>query len=89
MKVNRSETMKCFKRQKKDFKLNTEVNREPVKISQNRCYMIMFGRKNNETSSSILDELKSIDYVVGETMEDRITVIKSRGDKSMNKSFSG
>ena len=67
-------------------------NREPVKLVEERRSTLSFGDTKDKTSGVVLNFLESIELVLRETGEKRITIVKPGQDKSTYKgvsSFSG
>ena len=67
-----------------DFEMNAELNRKPVKLIEDRCYVLPRSGMGEEPSCRVLDVLQSVYRFGWETSKKGIAVIKSGGDKSMD-----
>ena len=59
-KVNRSESLKCFKGDRTHFVINALSNFEPVKTIEDGCDMRKFRSRDNSSSEKVQDALDAI-----------------------------
>ena len=71
------------------FENNLFFYRQPVRISQHWCDRLKLARACDQSSGCILDFLKMTDGRCWQTIEKRISIVKSRGYESMYQLLGG
>ena len=82
-------TIQTLEQNRENLKLNSGLDRKPVKVHKYRSDVAEFRNSNNETSSVVLYKLKAVSKRLAATVEKRVTVINAGGNKSMNKGLTG
>lgn len=81
--------MEHFVGEKQNFEDDSLINGEPVKlITEDRSNVVPLSGKRNQASSHVLNSLQFVYVFLRKAIEQRIAVIKSTDDKSLNKFFS-
>ena len=70
------------------FKLNAERDRKPVKFLKEGSDMVALAFFHDETGSTVLNTLKTRKLLRRDARKRGVTIVKTRGDRSMNKSSS-
>ena len=70
------------------FKLNAERDRKPVKFLKKWSDMVALAFFHDETGSTVLNTLKTRKLLRRDARKRGVTIVKTRGDRSMNKSSS-
>ena len=84
----RKSTLEMTESQNSQFVLNTKLQRQPVKLSEHGCNMLMLSLFSDETGRTVLNSLKTIYLIRSDTSQCRITKIKTRGNNRINKTSS-
>lgn len=71
--------------EQKKFENYPEFHREPVKFLKNRGDVLVGGGSGDNASSRVLNQLKLMEGFLGETMQKRIAVVNTGGNKTMYK----
>lgn len=77
--------MDGFEGEEQNLELNTELDREPMELLEDRSDMVNVGGSGDDASSSVLDQLKFMDGLVRETKEEGVTIINAGCDQGVNK----
>ena len=70
------------------FKLNAERDRKPVKFLKEWSDMVALAFFHDETGSTVLNTLKTRKLLRRDARKRGVTIVKTRGDRSMNESSS-
>ena len=84
----RKSTLEMTESQNSQFVLNTKFQRQPVKLSEDGCNMLVLSRFSDETGRTVLNSLKMIYLIRSDTSQSWITKIKTRGNNRINKTSS-
>ena len=68
--------------------LNTKFQRQPVKLSEDGCNMLIFSLFSDETGGTVLNSLKTIYLIKSDATQGWITKIKTRGNNRIYKASS-
>ena len=69
--------MESFIYQECNFKINTKLDRQPVKVHQDRGNMSTSWYKTRHSSSGIENSLKTLKLVLGNAEQERIAVVQA------------
>ena len=82
--------MEHFVGEKNNFEDDSLINWEPVNlITEDWSYVVTLLGKRYQASSHVLNSLKFVNIFLWKAIQQRIAVIKSANDKSLNKFLSG
>ena len=65
----RKSTLEMTESKNSQFVLNTKFQRQPVKLSEDGCNMIMLSLFSNETGGTVLNSLKTIYLIRSDTSQ--------------------
>ena len=72
-------TLEVTENQNSQFVLNTKFQRQPVKLSEDGCNMLMLSLFSDESGGTVLNSLKTIYLIRSDTSQGWITKIKTQG----------
>ena len=84
----RKSTLEMTESQNGQFVLNTKFQRQPVKLSENGCNMLVLSLFSDETGWTVLNFLKKSYLIRSDTSQCWITKIKTWGNNRINKTSS-
>ena len=73
--IGRCEVMEGFESMEEDFEINTEFNREPVELLQDRGDVMEGGGSGDDAGGSVLDQLELMEGFLRETKEEGVAVV--------------
>ena len=84
----RKSTLEMTESQNSQFVLNMKFQRQPVKLSEDGCNMLLLSLFSDEMGRTVLNSLKTIYLIRSDTSQSWITKIKTRGNNRINKTSS-
>ena len=84
----RKTTLEVTESQNSQFVLNTKFKRQPVKLSEDGCNILVLSLFSDETGGTVLNSLKTVYLIKSDTSQCWITKIKTRGNNRINKTSS-
>ena len=84
----RKSTLEMMESQNSQFVLNGKFQRQPVKLSEDGCNMLVLSFFSDETGGTVLNSLKTIYSIRSDTSQGWITKIKTRGNNRIYKTSS-
>ena len=69
----RKSTLEMTESQNSQFVLKTKLQRQPVKLSEDGCNMLVLSLYSDETGRTVLNSLKTIYLIRSDTSQGRIT----------------
>ena len=83
--VWRGEFVNGLECEQQNLELDTELNREPVELLEDRSDMVSEGGAGYDAGSRVLEQLEFMEGFLREAEEERVAIIQAGSDEAVNK----